>query len=248
MSQKPFLFVKILLVLLVFSATSYAENLKILPKKKPDLDKEIIAKKIVQGVLKPKPKPKKDIEIKKKEIKKTQKKIEKIEDKSVTKKKVLFLVPKSKPLIVKKEIEKSKKKSKYFRQKDYILAKKAIQEIEKKKWSKALAISKKAKDKSIYNFIQWRHLLTQGNTASFYDYQTFINRNTNYPRINRVKYLAEHKLSTKNISPKKIIEWFDGKEPLSGYGKLILGESHIANGNNSLGTELIKEGFMTHRF
>ena len=70
-------------------------------------------------------------------------------DKIVTKKKVLFLVPKSKPLIVKKEIEKSKKKSKYFRQKDYILAKKAIQEIEKKIWSKALAISKKAKDKSI---------------------------------------------------------------------------------------------------
>ena len=70
MSQKPFLFVKILLVLLVFSATSYAENLKILPKKKPKLNKEIIAKKIVQGVLKPKPKPKKDIEIKKKEIKK----------------------------------------------------------------------------------------------------------------------------------------------------------------------------------
>ena len=66
MSQKPFLFVKILLVLLVFSATGYADNLKILPKKKPDLNKEVIAKKIVQGVLKPKPKPKKDIEIKKK--------------------------------------------------------------------------------------------------------------------------------------------------------------------------------------
>ena len=87
MSQKPFLFIKILLVLLVFSVTSYAENLKILPKKKPNLNKEIIAKKIVQGVLKPKPKPKNDIEIKEKEIKKTKKKIEKIEDKSLTKKK-----------------------------------------------------------------------------------------------------------------------------------------------------------------
>jgi len=245
MSQKPFLLIKILLVLMVFNVTSYAENLKILPMKKPDLKKEVIAKKIVQGVLKPKPKPKKDIEIKEKEIKKTQKKIKKIENKSVTKKKVLFIVPKSKPLIVKKEIEKAKKKSKYFRQKDYIYAKRAIQEIEKKKWLKALAISKKAKDKSIYNFIQWRHLLTQGNTASFYDYQTFINRNSNYPRINRIKYLAEHKLSTKNISPKKIIEWFNGEEPLSGYGKLILGESHIANGNNLLGTKFIKEGWIT---
>ena len=35
------------------------------------------------------------------------------------------MVPKSKPLIVKKKTAKSKKKSKYFRQKDYIFAKRA---------------------------------------------------------------------------------------------------------------------------
>ena len=36
----------------------------------------------------------------------------------------------------------------------------------------SLKTAKKAKDKSIYNFIQWRHLLTTGNQASFYDYQS----------------------------------------------------------------------------
>ena len=72
----------------------------------------------------------------------------------------------------------------------------------------SIILSKKAKDKSIYNFIQWRHLLTKGNQASFYDYMTFIKDNENYPRINRIKYLAEHKLSTDKISPKKIIDWF----------------------------------------
>ena len=41
--------------------------------------------------------------------------------------------------------------------------------MEKRKWDKALRIAKKARDKSIYNFIQWRHLLTKGNRASFYD-------------------------------------------------------------------------------
>ena len=44
--------------------------------------------------------------------------------------------------------------------------------MEKSQWSTALSQSKKAKDKSIYNFIQWRHLLTTGNQASFYDYLT----------------------------------------------------------------------------
>jgi len=106
-------------------------------------------------------------------------------------------------------------------------------------------LSKQAKDKSIYNFIQWRHLLTTGNQASFYDYFAFIKRNENYPRINRIRYLAEHKLSTDKISPKKIINWFDSKEPLSGYGKLILGESYIQIDNIEKGTSLIKDGWIT---
>ena len=51
--------------------------------------------------------------------------------------------------------------------------------MQKSKWSSSLKIAKKAKDKSIYNFIQWRHLLTTGNQASFYDYKVFIDNNSN---------------------------------------------------------------------
>ena len=109
------------------------------------------------------------------------------------------------------------------------------------KWPSALKTAKKAKDKSIYNFIQWRHLLTKGNKASYYDYKTFIDSNEDYPRIGRVKYLAEHKLSTDSISPKKIIEWFGPNEPLSGFGKMILGESFILNG------KLTKRNFFNKR-
>ena len=57
--------------------------------------------------------------------------------------------------------------------------------------------------------------------------------------------MAEHKLSTANVSPKKIITWFGANEPLSGYGKMILGESHLLIGDKSKGTNLIKEGWIT---
>ena len=88
--------------------------------------------------------------------------------------KIKFLIPKSKPLTVKKEVVKKYKTSKYYKQKDFDIAKRSIQAIEKRQWIKALSVSSKAKDKSIYNFIQWRHLLTTGNQASFYDYNLFI--------------------------------------------------------------------------
>ena len=241
MQNKPFFLIHILIFLTFFNSSINAEQLKVLPLKKPILEKKVIKKIIQQGILKPKPKPNNE---KKKEEKKVIVESPK-KQKKTRKNKIGLLVPKKKPLVVKKITTKAKKKSKYFRQKDYIIAKQAIKEIEKRKWSKALSIAKKAKDKSIYNFVQWRHLLTKGNTASFYDYQQFINRNSNYPRINRIKYLAEHKLSNDKISPKKIISWFGEKEPLSGYGKIILGESHLINGNEKLGIKLIQEGWIT---
>ena len=38
---------------------------------------------------------------------------------------------------------------------------------------------------------------------------------------------------------KKIINWFVEKDPLSGYGKMILGESYILVGDKNKGTKLI---------
>ena len=116
--------------------------------------------------------------------------------------------------------------------------------MEKRNWNGAISIAKKAKDKSIYNFIVWRHLLTKGNQASFFEYKKFIDVNSDYPRINRLKYLAEHKLSTEKISPNKIIDWFNGEEPFSGYGKLILGESLIKIGEINKGANYIKDGWI----
>ena len=233
MPRKIFFFIKLLLLSSVILGKLYAAEISIIPLKKPILDKETRGEMISQDILKPKPKPSKTIE----KIKTT------IVEKKV--KKLDFLIPKNKPLIVKKIKSRVKAKSKYYSKKDYDVAKRSIKAMEKRQWSTALSLSKKAKDKSINNFIIWRHLLTTGNQASFYDYLAFIKNNENYPRISRIRYLAEHKLSTDKISPKKIIDWFDTNEPLSGYGKLILGESFIKTGKIEKGVSLIKDGWIT---
>ena len=253
MSKNIFFFLKSLSLILLFITNLYAEELTIIPIKKPFLDKVTEQKKLTQGIIRPKSKPIKITknskllnEVVKPESKpsKVVKEIPDIIDKK-EKTKIVILVPKIKPLVVKKSSNTLKIKSKHYSQKDFDIAKKSIQEIEKRKWTSALVLSKKAKDKSIYNFIQWRYLLTTGNQASFYDYMMFIKRNGDYPRINRIRYLAEHKLSTDKISPKKVINWFDAEVPLSGFGKLILGESYILTGSIEKGTSLIKAGWIT---
>ena len=233
MPRKIIFFIRSLLLSLVIIGNVFAAEISIIPLKKPILNEEVKREKISQGILKPKPKP-------------SQKK-EEIEIITVkkNKKEINFLIPKSKPLIVKSEKSVVQKSSKYYSQKDYDIAKKSIQAMEKSQWTTALKNSKNAKDKSIYNFIQWRHLLTTGNQATFYDYMTFIQNNKHYPRISRIKYLAEQKLSTDKISPKKIINWFGVNEPLSGYGMLVLGESFIQTGDSEKGIALIKRGWIT---
>ena len=233
MPRKIFFFIKPLLLCSIIMGNLCAAEISIIPIKKPILDKKSQNEKISQGILKPKSKPSKKVEI-----------IETI----IVKKKVTknnFLTPKSKPLVVKKSKSIVKQGSKYYSQRDFAIAKKSVSAFQKGQWNVALSTAKKAKDKSIYNFVQWRYFLTSGNQASFYDYMLFIKKNNHYPRISRIRYIAEHKLSTDKISPKKIIDWFNKEGPLSGYGKLILGESYIRTGNLDKGKSLIKEGWIT---
>ena len=231
---KKFLFYIVLINFIFINDFVLSE---IIPLKKPIQTKDETQKKLLIDVLRPLPKP----------IKKTEKK--KIEEKITEKKKTAsgLILPKKKPLIAgstpSKKVE--LKKSKYFNKKDFALAKKAISEMKKAKWPNALKTSKKAKDKSIYNFIQWRHLLKKGNQATFFDYKNFIDKNKDYPRIGRVKYLAEHKLSTNKIQPKKIIDYFENTEPLSGFGKMIQGESFVMTGEKEKGIRLIKDGWIS---
>ena len=232
-------FVKILLINTIFflSFIEITKSELIIPKKKPVLSSETLKKSNLNNFLLPLKKPPillEDETIINKQTAKTEKK------------KLLngIIIPKSKPLVVKKDKPIVKKKSKYYNEKDFNYAKQAIKLMEKRKWFEAERIAKKAKDKSIYNFVQWNHLITTGNTASFFDYKNFIERNKDYPRMGRVKYLSEHKLSTKIMSPKKIIKYFENEKPLSGYGEIILGESYIDVGETTIGISLIKNGWI----
>ena len=232
---KKILIIFITIFHLLFGTTlAFSEENKILPIKKPILSDSELQKKVLVNIIKPLPKP---------DLSKEQKKTEVANEGN--NQRPQYLLPKKKPLIAGINIKPDIDKSKFYSQKDFSLAKKAVSEMKKSDWTNALKTAKKAKDKSIYNFIEWRHLLTEGNKASFYDYLNFINANKDYPRLGRIKYLAEHKLSNEKITPGKIIDWFGDEEPLSGYGKMILGESYILTGQIEQGKKLIKEGWIT---
>ena len=138
-----------------------------------------------------------------------------------------FLYPSKKPLTYSSASNKAELKSKILKDKDYNLAKNIFSLIKKGKWNTAVEQTKKVKDKEFKSLVTWLHLKQNGNQATFNDYKNFIDRNSNYPRIGRLRYMAEHKIILENTSPKTVINWFDDSEPLSGTGKIKLGEAYL---------------------
>ena len=233
---KKFILIITILSFLNLCELTVAQEL-IIPKQKPKVSLEKKEKIKLKSEILPIKKPTL-AEKKNQDLKKVKKETNKLG----------IIIPLVKPLVIsekKKEKKEKTIKSKYFSKKDFEITKKAISLIEKKKWQSAIKLSKKAKNKSIYDFIVWRYLLERNNLADYSLYSEFLERNANYPRIGRVKYLSEKKMTTKNINPKKIINIFEQNEPLSGFGKMILGESFIIEGQKVKGINLIKSGWVT---
>jgi len=211
--------------------TSTATNL---PKKKPVLQNNTK----IQNNVKPFLESVTQNKIKQIKEKNNQKQI-----KQTVKNNNTFLYPSKKPLTYTSVSTKTEIKSKILKEKDYALAKNVFNLIKKSKWNAALEKTKKIEDKEFKNLVTWLHLKKNGNQATFIDYKNFIEKNSNYPRISRLRYMAEHKIILENTTPKTVINWFGDSMPLSGTGKIKLGESYLKIGEVELGIKFIKSGW-----
>ena len=243
--------ISLVVIMLIISVDrSFSEEQFLFPKEKPSIFKKI-DKNVVQdtsGTL-PQKKPlieqnntKKDDIAKKKELGiKTQKDEKKVE---IVQKKSSFIFPQKKPSIYKASA-KTVEKSAILNQKDFDREKVTIQFIKDKKWNSALKSAAKVKDREFRNLINWMHLKTTRNGASFNEYKKFIEQNGDYPRINRIRYLAEEKIYLRNNSPTSVINWFEKYPPLGGLGKIKLAEAYLEQKQTEKVRELVKDGWIT---
>ncbi len=227
-------------------------NRSLLPIKKPIFfNNSEVNKRFLTPEIKPAQKDRKKIIVKDKiqptkpliEKQKTAKKItnfDKIIDTNTT-----FLLPENKPFTYTKVAQKESPKSEVLSKRDYAIAKEVFDLIKQKKWKSAIKSKQRVKDEEFKNLVIWLYLKEKGNAATFKDYTNFIEKNPNYPRINRLKYLAEHKINLESSSASTVIGWFDSDPPLSGFGEIKLGESLVKKGRVDEASKFIKKGWVT---
>ncbi len=235
-----------LLIFLIIN-NAYSESNFILPVKKPSIFKKM-EKKITSEISNnlPQKKPSLQQKITKEKIIKKEKIIEKETLQKETDRKIVkdFVYPQKKPITY-KTVSKEAKESSILNAKDFAKAKETMKFIKARKWNSAMKSAEKVKDRDFRTLIMWMYLKTTGNAATFSDYKKFIERNSDYPRINRIKYLAEQKIYLKNTSPTLVINWFEKNPPLGGLGKIKLAEAFLEQGKTNEVEKLIKEGWET---
>ena len=219
----------VIITLFLLSGHSYSEEQFLFPKKKPSIFKKVEnTKKVDYSKNLPQRKPlikkKEDVE----ELKEVRQKEVKDKKKIITQKSS-FIYPQKKPAVYKASIEETTESS-ILNKKDFARAKETIKFIKDKKWNSALKSASKVKDNEFRNLITWMYLKTTRNGASFSEYKNFIEQNNDYPRINRIRFLAEEKIYLRNNSPTSIINWFNKYPPLGGIGKIKLAEAYLEKG------------------
>ena len=240
----------VVLIFILSIGQSYSDDQFLFPKEKPSIFKKIdrnITQSSSENLPQKKPLINKKQEqekevVVKNEIKTKEKKGIKRVETVLTKSSFVF--PQKKPAIY-KTTTKTAEKSKILNQKDFEKAKETIQFIKDKKWNSALKSSSKVKDREFRNLITWMYLKTTRNGASFNEYKKFIEQNGDYPRIKRIRYLAEEKIYLRNNSPTSVINWFEKFPPLGGLGKIKLAEAYLEQNKNEKVRELVKDGWIT---
>jgi len=155
------------------------------------------------------------------------------------------VVPKAKPSDFKNFTPEPKGAlaTKTLSDKDFEITKVVFDYVDRKQWKLALSDAQKMQDKTIYTLVNWMYLIEPQSGASFNEYSAFIKNHKDWPRINRIKYLAEHKINFDNNSPPSIIEYFSNNPPLSGFGRLRLAEAFLENNQTEKAKNLVKDGF-----
>lgn len=130
----------------------------------------------------------------------------------------------------------------YLSDDDRALYKRAFEAAGRKDWANAQALAIQGHDPTARRIIQWRYLLDPDSGAGFAEISGFIKNNPNWPLQSVLQSRAEQAI-TDDMAPQAVVQWFGGRTPNTGIGKIRLGHAMIATGQVSAGSALIRNAW-----
>jgi soluble lytic murein transglycosylase len=114
-------------------------------------------------------------------------------------------------------------------------------------WTAARGLADQGHDPVAKKLVAWRYLLDKNSGASFGEIDRFLKENADWPDRDTLFARAE-KAMDPGMDARAIVAWFGDRDPVSGIGRVRLGEALIATGNATRGRDLVRQAWIASSF
>lgn len=131
---------------------------------------------------------------------------------------------------------------------DVALLERAMDAADRKQWEAARQIATQISNASARDIILWRSYVTKDNGAAFSDISRFIASHRDWPNQRGLQARAEEAMPAETMQPSDVIDWFQGREPVSGEGMVKLGDAYLRKGQDSSARNWLRKAWIEGNF
>jgi soluble lytic murein transglycosylase len=132
-------------------------------------------------------------------------------------------------------------------QKDESNIKAALKAASKNQWKNARALAKRIKDPLAKKIVLYFDLERRETKASFEDISSFIAENPHWPSSKTLHRRAEEAMQD-DLSPSRVLQWLDGRDPVSTDGWTHLARALLATGEKEKARQVIGDTWINRNF
>ncbi len=119
---------------------------------------------------------------------------------------------------------------------------------EKGKWMEVRTFARQITDPTAKAILEWLRFQKEGAGSTVAEIVSFQERYPHWPRQDRMSRRAEEALTDYPMADADVIAWFATRDPLTGEGKVRLGEALLNSGQQIEGATWIQRAWVDHQF
>ena len=135
--------------------------------------------------------------------------------------------------------------SQYLSDADFTRFRRGLDAADDGDWDEVRRIREDLTDTSARNILLWR-LALENERASFLQLDVALSELENWPRDSFIRSEAEAKIADSGLSAPFVVSWFEGREPVTGRGRVSYAEALIETGRIEQGETLLRETWRGH--
>lgn len=119
---------------------------------------------------------------------------------------------------------------------------------EKGKWMEVRTLARQITDPTAKAILNWLRFQKENNGSTVAEIVSFQEAYPHWPRQDRLSRCAEEALTDYPMRDADVIAWFATRDPLTGEGKIRLGEALLNSGQTVEGATWIQRAWVEHQF